>query len=71
MMADQNAATKVAMSIDETAAALGVSRPTVYNLLHRQDFPAFRVGGRTLVSVEGLREWVAAQAERGDTDARV
>ena len=46
----------------ETAAALGVSRPTVYTLLHRQDFPAFRVGGRTLVSAEGLREWVAAQA---------
>lgn len=62
MMADQNAATKVALSIDETAAALGVSRPTVYNLLHRQGFPAFRVGGRTLISADGLRAWVAAQA---------
>ena len=62
---------RVTLTVTETAAALGVSRPTVYNLLHRQDFPAFRVGGRTLVSVEGLREGVAAQAERGDTDARV
>lgn len=53
---------KVTLSVTETAAALGVSRPTVYALLHRQDFPAFRVGGRTLVSAEGLREWVAAQA---------
>ncbi len=53
---------KVTLSVTETAAALGVSRPTVYTLLHRQDFPAFRVGGRTLVSAEGLREWVAAQA---------
>lgn len=53
---------KIALSVTETAAALGVSRPTVYTLLHRQDFPAFRVGGRTLVSAEGLREWVAARA---------
>ena len=53
---------KVTLSVTETAAALGVSRPTVYTLLHRQDFPAFRVGGRTLVSAEGLRDWVAAQA---------
>ena len=56
---------KIALSVTETAAALGVSRPTVYNLLHRQGFPAFRVGGRTLVSAEGLREWVAAQAGAG------
>ena len=56
---------KLAMSVSETAAALGVSRPTVYTLLHRQDFPSFRVGGRTLVSVDGLRAWVAAQAAAG------
>lgn len=56
---------RVTLSVAETAAALGVSRPTVYNLLHRQDFPAFKVGGRTLVSAEGLREWVAAQAGVG------
>lgn len=53
---------RVTLSVAETAAALGVSRPTVYNLLHRQGFPAFRVGGRTLISAEGLREWVASQA---------
>ena len=56
---------KFAMSVSETAAALGVSRPTVYTLLHKRGFPAFKVGGRTLVSAEGLREWVAAQAGAG------
>ena len=56
---------KFAMSVSETAAALGISRPTVYTLLHRQDFPSFRVGGRTLVSVDGLRAWAAAQAAAG------
>ena len=53
---------KVTLSVTETAAALGVSRPTVYNLLHRKGFPAFRIGGRTLISADGLRAWVAAQA---------
>ena len=60
---------KIALSIDETADALGVSRPTVYNLLHKQGFPVFRVGGRTLVSAEGLQRWVALQAGGGEKSA--
>ena len=36
---------KLTLSIPETAAALGVSRPTVYNLIRREGFPAFRIGG--------------------------
>lgn len=56
---------KVALTVTETAAALGVSRPTVYKLLRRADFPGFRVGSRQLVSREGLARWVAAQAEEG------
>ena len=61
-MQTMRAIDRVTLSITETAAALGVSRPTVYTLLHKRGFPAFKVGGRTLVSAEGLREWVAAQA---------
>lgn len=63
-------ADRVTLSVAETAAALGVSRPTVYNLLHKKGFPAFRVGGRTLVSAEGLREWVAAQAGGEKSDGQ-
>lgn len=61
---------KIALSVTETAAALGVSRPTVYTLLHKRGFPAFKVGGRTLVSAEGLREWVAAQAGGEKSDGQ-
>lgn len=53
---------KLVYSVAEAAEALGISRPTLYALLHREDFPSFRVGGRVLVSVEGLRRWVEAQA---------
>lgn len=57
----------VSCSVAEAAQALGVSRPTVYRLIARSDFPAFKVGGRTLVSIAGLRSWVASQTEvQGD-----
>ncbi len=56
---------KLTYSPTETAQVLGVSRPTVYQLMKRADFPAFKVGSRTLVSAEGLRAWVEAQVERG------
>ena len=54
---------RLAYSPTETAVVLGVSRPTVYVLMKREDFPAFKVGSRTLVSADGLREWVRKQAE--------
>ena len=53
---------KMALTITETAQALGVSRPTVYTLLHREGFPAFRIGNRVLISRAKLEEWVNAQS---------
>lgn len=62
-------AEKLTYSVSEVAEVLGISRPKVYDLLHRDDFPSFKVGGRVLISVDGLRRWVEAQAarEEGDT----
>ena len=54
---------KLAYSMTETAHALGVSRPTVYALIKQPGFPVFQIGGRKLVSVEGLRDWVRNQAQ--------
>ena len=54
---------KLAYSLTETAQVLGVSRPTVYELIKQPGFPVFQIGGRKLVSVEGLRDWVRNQAE--------
>jgi len=58
-------ADRLTYSPAEAAQVLGVSRPTIYTLIKREDFPAFEVGTRTLVSVEGLRDWVKAQAKEG------
>ena len=54
---------KLAYSITEAAQVLGVSRPTVYALIKQPGFPVFQIGGRKLVSVEGLRDWMRSQTE--------
>ena len=51
------------VSAAEAARLLGVSRPTLYQLLNREDFPSFRVGNRVLVSVAGLQEWIERQTK--------
>lgn len=55
--------TKMLMSVKETAEALGLSRPMVYNLIHRNDFPSLKIGSRTLVNVKKLQEWLDNQSE--------
>lgn len=55
---------KIAISVPRMAELLSISRPTAYQLARRTDFPAFTVGGRTLVSVSGLVQWVAEQARQ-------
>lgn len=52
-----------AVSAMEAARLLGVSKPTIYTLLERADFPRFKVGARVLIPVDGLREWVRRQSE--------
>ncbi len=57
---------KLALTITDAAAALSVSRQTVYRYM-RDDptFPLFKVGRSVRISAEGLREWVRHQAEEG------
>jgi len=46
----------LAISAAEAATMLGVSRPTVYTLMRREDFPSFKIGSRNLISVDGLKK---------------
>lgn len=49
-------------SVTEAARALGVSRHTMYNLIHQEGFPTLSVGGRRLISRELLAAWVREKA---------
>lgn len=52
---------KLAVGTTEAAKMMDISRPTLYKLLNRADFPSFRVGGRVLISVAGLQAWIDRQ----------
>ncbi|MBS6864963.1 MAG: helix-turn-helix domain-containing protein [Oscillospiraceae bacterium] len=52
------------MSVYEAAEELGISPKKVYELTHAADFPAFKLGTRTRVSRDGLREWVRKRSEK-------
>lgn len=58
-------AEKIAITVKEAAALLGVSPPLVYELINREDFPSFKVGKRRLISRAGLEKWVQIQAQSG------
>ena len=51
----------LAVSAPEAARLLGVSKPTIYQYIHQEGFPAFKLGNRTLVSVERLKDWMRKQ----------
>lgn len=58
----ENTREKLTLSVVEAAQLLGISAATAYELTHRADFPAFRIGNRTLVSRRLLEKWVDREA---------
>ena len=57
-MSNENNTTSLLMSAEEAAHQLGISRPTVFQLAHREDFPSLKIGKRLLISRAGLEDWV-------------
>lgn len=53
------------MNIQEAAQELGICTKTMYTLTHRADFPVVKLGRRTMISREGLVEWVRQQTRNG------
>ena len=49
---------KLAVSVPEAAEMLGISIPSMYQLVHVAGFPSIRIGKRWLISIRGLEEWV-------------
>jgi len=52
---------KLALSASEAAQLIGISKPQVYLLCKREDFPSFYIGKRLLISRNGLEEWIEQQ----------
>lgn len=60
-----NGIQRLTYNVKEAAAALGISTRSMYDLINREGFPTVKVGGRRLISVELLAEWVRQQAGGG------
>ena len=62
---------KLLLDVSEAAELLGISRPTMYQLMNREDFHAgIRIGARRKISRKGLEEWINEQAGGGYEYAR-
>lgn len=57
--------TKMLLRPSEVAAALGISRTTLYQLFASGDLPWVRVGRRVRVNVVDLNKWIEERARRG------
>lgn len=57
---------KIALDVSEAASILGVSRPTMYQIINREDVHIdFYIGTRRKVSRKALQEWVEQQTKAG------
>ena len=55
-------AQKLTYSVVEAAAALGVSKTAMYQIIRTEGFPVIVLGSRRLIPIEGLKRWVEERA---------
>lgn len=55
---------RLAYTVQETAASLGVSTDLVYDLVSRGELNAVRAGRRKLIPAESLELWIERNTER-------
>ena len=51
----------LALSADDVAQVLGISRANAYNLMHSKGFPTIKIGKRMTVPKDKLSEWIDRQ----------
>lgn len=55
--------TKMAYNLEEAAMAIGVSRPTMQQIVRTEGFPAMKAGRRWIIPVSAFREWLDEKAK--------
>lgn len=61
----QNEEIRLAFSLVEAAAAVGVSVPVMSEWVHIPGFPAFKSGTRWIIPVSSLEHWLDERAQAG------
>lgn len=50
-------------SLEEASEDTGITKTILYQLVHRQDFPAMKVGRRWIIHKALLAEWIEDRAK--------
>lgn len=61
---DQMNDNRLTMTVEQAAAALGVSRGTAYAAVRAGQLPTVRIGRRVLVPTEGLRSFLREATQK-------
>ena len=56
---------KLTYSVVEAAAALGVSKTLMYQLIRTDGFPVISVGNKRLIPIESFKRWMEERAAIG------
>lgn len=56
---------KLTYTVVEAAAALGVSKTTMYQLVRTEGFPVIVVGNKRLIPIESFKRWTEECAATG------
>ena len=51
----------LALSADDVAQVLGISRANAYELMHSEGFPTLKIGKRMTVPKDKLIEWIQSR----------
>lgn len=51
------------MNVPEMASALGISLAKAYELVRTESFPAIKCGGRWIIPVDSLKQWLSDSAK--------
>ena len=54
----------LALKPKQAAKLMGLATNAIYNLCHRADFPAIKVGSGYIIPTDALRNWLLRQAEQ-------
>lgn len=54
---------RLTMNVAELAEEMGISRPKAYELIKREDFPAFNVGRRVVIPTEAFKAWLLRMSD--------
>lgn len=58
--------TKTALTVEQMADELQISRPKAYQLIHAVDGPpVLRIGRCVRIPIDGLHAWIERQSARG------